>query len=506
MATKNFTLSVNNQEIFEFYKNNHLDFESMNLLFVSILKKLIGNMDTSLNSTIANKLLENFSVLNSKIDHIGGSINKTQGELSSSINTRLNEYRKEYMDDIKLILTSTNVEQISPLIKESNSNLLTNTSNIIHELIPKNNEILSKDINANFKLLHSSIVKETGKLLTSSLDKNTIDHFFNNMNQTLGNSQQALTTIISSSETRIENKLLENEKKINEMRDIFLENNKSQQLLQGGVTDILKKFEKGVGKGNISENITYNILLSSYPNAQIENIGDSQKEMCDIVFKRTNGPTILIENKDHENRNVPKQDIEKFIRDCEIQDCCGIMLAQHRGISNKQNFEIQIHNGNVLLYVHEVNFDPEKIKMAIDIVEHFKIKLDQVSIKDDGCAIERETLDEINKEYNHFITQKTFLLKTLKDFNEKMNFSITEMKMPELERFLFSRFAFSSNQSTDSICKYCEKFIPKSMLQHYRYCSAKKDIDLKNGVIPEQTIPVVSTEPVAAKKERTRAK
>ena len=54
--------------------------------------------------------------------------------------------------------------------------------------------------------------------------------------------------------------------------------------------------------------------------------------------------------------------------------------------------------------------------------------------------------------------------------------------MPNLEKYLSSRFAFSSNQ-TDNLCKYCEKFVPKSLLQHYRYCSAKKDFDFKNGIV-----------------------
>ena len=33
------------------------------------------------------------------------------------------------------------------------------------------------------------------------------------------------------------------------------------------------------------------------------------------------------------------------------------MFAQNRGIANKENFEIQINNGNILLYVHNVKFD-----------------------------------------------------------------------------------------------------------------------------------------------------
>ena len=77
---------------------------------------------------------------------------------------------------------------------------------------------------------------------------------------------------------------------------------------------MLKKFEKGVGKGNVSENIVYNILLNLYPCAQVDYVGNEQKETGDIVLTRTNKPKILIENKDYKN-NIPKREIEKFIDD-----------------------------------------------------------------------------------------------------------------------------------------------------------------------------------------------
>jgi hypothetical protein len=302
----------------------------------------------------------------------------------------------------------------------------------------------------------------------------------------MNQSYSTLTTLISSSENRIEGKLLNTENKINEMKGIFTENNSSQQILQNNVTEMLKKFEKGVGKGNISEHITYNILLSLYPCAQIDHIGNELKESGDIILIRNNKPKILIENKDHDSKNVPKSEIDKFIRDCEIQNCCGIMFAQHKGITNKQNFEIQINNGNVLLYVHEVNFDVDKIKTAVEIVENFKMKLDEVVIKEDDCIIEREILQDINKEFVNYINQKFSLLKLIKDFNEKINFSINELKMPTLEKFLSSKFAFSINQS-DNVCKYCEKIIPKSLSQHYRYCSSKKDFEVQNNIEPNDS-------------------
>ena len=475
-------LTINNKEVFEFYAKYNLDFENMNVLFLNILKKLITDIDTSFNANLASKLLENVNMLTSKVDMIGNNISKYQHELSTLLGIKLSEYRKEYINDLRLILTSNNVEHISPLIKETNNHLLDRTTNIINELIPKNQELLSKDINSNFKLLQSSILSETSKLLNSSLDKKTIDDFLNNINTNMGQSHHTLTTLISSSENRIENKLLETEKKMNEMKTIFTENNSSQKLLQNNVSEMLKKFEKGSGKGNISEHVTYNIILSLFPSAQIDHVGNEQKETGDIILIRNNKPKILIENKDHDSKNVPKHEVEKFIRDCEIQNCSGIMLAQHKGITNKQNFEIQINNGNVLLYLHEVNFDVDKIKTAIEIVECFKIKLDEVIVKEDGCIIEKEVLEDINKEFIQFVNQKYGLLKIMKDFNEKMTFSINELKMPNLEKYLSSRFAFSTNQ-TENLCKYCEKYVPKSLLQHYRYCSSKRDFDIKNGIV-----------------------
>jgi hypothetical protein len=134
--------------------------------------------------------------------------------------------------------------------------------------------------------------------------------------------------------------------------------------------------------------------------------------------------------------------------------------------------------------MHEVNFDVDKIKTAVDIVEAFKLKLDELNVNQNGLTIDKDILEDINKEFVVFTTQKYALMKLVKDYNERMNATISEIKMPNLEKYLSSKFAFSSNQS-DNICKYCEKFIPKSLLKHYRYCSAKREFDVANGIQPD---------------------
>lgn len=471
-----YQLTICNKDVFHFYEKHSLDFEQMNILFCNILQQIITTTDNSYDNNIASTILKKISNLENNFSNIEQHLFKHQIELSN----KLNEYKKDYINDLKLILLSNNIEHITPLIKENNNNLIDKTTLIINELLPKNQNILSKDIDNNFKLLQSQIISETNKFLSSSMNQNNIEEFINTSNLLMSQTINSITSIISSIEHKIDNRLNSNSTKVDELHKNITENHFNNIKLQQSVTEMLKKFEKGSGKGNVSENVLYNILLSLFPCAQIDYVGNEIKETGDIILIRNNKPKILIENKDHDTCNVPKHDVDKFIRDCEIQQCCGIMFSQNRGIANKENYELQINNGNVLLYVHNVNFDNDKIKTAIEIVEQFKLKYDEINTDNDVYNIESSVLEDINKEFNNYTSQKHSLLKLLKDFNEKMNLSINELKMPCLEQFLSKHYATSSNQG-NNICKYCEKFIPKSLSQHYRYCAEKKAFDSKNN-------------------------
>jgi hypothetical protein len=442
-------LTIDNRELFYFYKQHGLDFEEMNIMYMNILRKLLSCKDSS--SSISSLLIDKFNSLDGKIE----LITKSNTDVADAVELKLNESRKEYTDNMKQILVMNNVEHIAPLVKENNSMLLDRTSLIMNELIPKNNDILSKDIQNNIQSLHTTIINETSKINSSSVDKKMIDDMMHNIMRTF-------------------------EIKINEIKEMSSANISSSQLLQTNVTDMLKKFEKSNTKGAVSECIVYNILLSLFPCAQIDHVGGEQKETGDIMIIRDDKPKLLIENKDHDSKNIPRHEVDKFIRDCEIQNCCGIMFAQHRGISNKKNFELNINNGNVLLYVHEVNFDREKIKLAIDVVEHFKMKIDETFNNDADCVIDKDVLIEINRDFTNYVSQKHNMMKLLKEFNEKMGSSINELKLPALEKYLSSKFATSSSAQINNVCKYCEKAVNKSILQHYRYCQAKKDFDEKS--------------------------
>ena len=123
---------------------------------------------------------------------------------------------------------------------------------------------------------------------------------------------------------------------------------------------------------------------------------------------------IIVENKDWE-RPVIQEEVKKFLRDIDMQKCCGLFLSQKTTITTKENYEINVHDGNVLVYVHCVNNDPEKIKIAIDIVDafHNMLKnLDEESCSEENMnTISKEVTDHINVEYQNFLSKKNKTIK-----------------------------------------------------------------------------------------------
>jgi hypothetical protein len=198
---------------------------------------------------------------------------------------------------------------------------------------------------------------------------------------------------------------------------------------------------------------------------------------------RKDKPTILFENKNY-NKNTPQEEVKKFLRDVELQNCSGIMLAQHYGITNKDNFEIEMNNSNVLVYLHRVEYDADKIRAAVDIIDHFKSKIgDMEKVGGNAIHIEKEVLDEINKECQLFTANKLAHIKTIKDFQQKLLAQVEDMKIPSLEHFLSKMYA--SSLSKDDVCEYCEYNAKnaRALAAHYRGCAQKKQFELTNSVV-----------------------
>ena len=240
------------------------------------------------------------------------------------------------------------------------------------------------------------------------------------------------------------------------------------------LNNLLNRFENSSAKGKMSENLVLNTLKDMYPNAEIYSVGQT-KETCDIMLVRNNKPKILVENKDW-RRPVIQEEVKKFMRDIELQKCCGLFLSQNTTITTKDNFEINVHDGNVLVYVHCANNDPEKIKIALDIIDAFSntLKLlEEESCSDqDMNVISKEVSDHINAEYMNFLSKKNKTIKMAKEFIQTLVKQLEEFTIPSLEVYLASKYSLSSSKFVCEFCGFMGKN-QQSKSAHMRGCTKK---------------------------------
>lgn len=259
-------------------------------------------------------------------------------------------------------------------------------------------------------------------------------------------------------------------KQFETLKEVIDQELNKQKQLHCNLTKLLENMGNSSIKGRISENTVFNILLELSPTAEIEYVG-SESGKGDILFKRFNKPIIMIENKDY-SRNVNTSEIDKFKRDAENLNCSAILLSQRHGIVEKENYQIEIVNNNIYIYVHNVEYSAEKIKIAIDIIDHFK---KEMIITERNINMDTSTLKSINEEYNQFIKNKLVLVNTIQTFTKTINNNINDLNLPNIEKYLaFCGCKRETFKEWD--CKFCNRTFSteKGLRNHNRSCNSLK--------------------------------
>ena len=473
-----FAISANNEKIWRFFKERHpgLHFEECVLLFIDLIEKLTENINSSLNTTMFMSLFDNVKQLQMQVD----GMSRLQSENHTGLALKLADLKRDYIEDVKLILSNNVSDKIAPLIREQNSILVDKTNILLNDVLPKSNDQLSKQLNGAIREMQKTIMDDTHKFLSgSTISPQSLQDFINTLDAKLSASLQSSQ---AQTEKRIDTSIREikasSDANLGVIKELSSANQQITSALTHSVSEMLKKMENSSVKGKISENILFNTLVSLYPCAQIDSVGTT-KETGDIIVTRKDRPRILIENKNWD-KNVVQEEVKKFLHDVEQQNCCGLFLAQNYGIANKEDFEINIHNGNVLVYIHQAKNDPDKIKIAVSIIDHLKLRLDQLTADksvDNTDTISKERLDCINQEYQTFVSQKLAMIRHVRDFQTKLCKMIEDVRLPSLEEHLSTRYATSSSKY---VCQYCEAFQAKNqqaLSAHHRGCAKKKLID-----------------------------
>lgn len=252
----------------------------------------------------------------------------------------------------------------------------------------------------------------------------------------------------------------------------------SESLLQE-LTDFFNKFKNSSYKGQLGEMQLESALNQMYSSAEIVNTS-SLRASCDFRLNRPNKDSILFETKDYD-RNVTLDEVKKFIRDIELQKSHGIFLSQHSGITSKQNFQMDMHGKNVVIYIHNVKYDHTIMRLAVDIIDSLSAKLAIINdeTNDKEYTISEETFEHIYKEYNDFVQKKLAFIDTFKDNQKRLMTLLDDIKFPSLSNLLTQKRgtgALLNNENQQIVCNICNKYSAtsnKSLAAHQRGCKKK---------------------------------
>ena len=483
------SITITDETILSYYRENpNIDIVAMNLILIDILKSLSSNLSDTISTTINSKIL-------SIVSDIDKNVNSFRSDIIINFNEKLNQTKKEYIDDLKTQLTNnilSNNEKISSIIDKNAENILAKTTSIINDIVPKSQDKHYTQVENCIKLFCSSIERDTKKLLeTKNKDDNSakmiIDNIENNFSKMASSIQNPILHLIQSSEERTTSG-------IQKVKDEFLQQQMTQEKLTTELNDFLNKYKNNSSlKGGVSENELYFMLQSIMPTDEIVRVS-TDTASCDFKVNRKNKerPTILFENKDY-NRNVTTEEVAKFERDIQIQKLHGIFVSQKTPITYKENFQVDIINNLIHVYIPNCQYDTEKLKIAIDIVDSLSAKLNvlnsHINNEDGIYATSKIDMEDLANEYRNFAIQKINIQEMMKTMSKQLIDKLEEIQLPKIKNILI-RFGMIENENLK--CPHCNTYEGKnkaSLSAHIRNCKAnsgkKKD---DNGEIIVETI------------------
>ena len=478
-ANNEYSIVINNKRIWEFYnENKNIDIESANLLLLDFIENIFNEMTDStsnINAQLLSYMNENrnqIEFIKSNLSNMNENISKLNTDIANNMMIQFMNLKKDYIDDVRQVIhnsTLTTSEKFSSLIEKNNSHLIDKTTLILNDVNPKNQEHLSSQIKNTINDLHTLIAEDTNRLAKNMNNDKSLQDFIHNFETKYNSMMQTIQQPLYSFFTASENRINDNINVLKENSSIALS---SQTKLQEELGEFLGKYNVSSNKGKFGEENLSTILNSMYQNAEIKNTSGT-KSSGDFLMRRLDKPTIMFENKNYKN-NIDREEDSKFIVDIENQAVNGIFLSQYSGISFKQNYQIDIHKGQILVYVQNCEYSPDKIRIAVDIIDNLSSKIKDFKEDDEENTISKDILDSINDEYQCYIAQKESMMTVLKDFSKKMTSQIEDIKFPELDKYLSAKYAYVKTRCFN--CDLCNMFTAgskQSLSAHKRGCIKK---------------------------------
>jgi hypothetical protein len=452
-------ITITNDKVVTFYKQNpHLSIDAVNLLIVDLFEQM------------STTTIHTESTLLDQVHHTLNTLNNVTKTLQTNLESRILTIAGNGNDD--------NNMAIGELIEANNSLLIRQMVDTINQVVPDNKTCYS-EISKTLDTFYKSITSDTQKLVDTN-GFTSIKEYMNNFEMKttimLQNLQQPIYSFISASEDRI---------------------NKNIHAIRSNETEIYSKLVSDVSSlictnqphkmvNTNSDKYLVGLLTKTFNSADIsmKQLGMSTNT---LALKRMRHPPVFIQNYDIEY-NVSSDETTQFMSIISDENVCGVFLSQQSGISGKTDFQIELHNNNVIVFVHNAEYSASKMEVAISIIDNIYNQLRQF-VKygtNDDFTIPKDLLESINNEYQLFITQKTAVIDVFKESQKKVLAQIDEIRFPCLDRYLSTKYS-APIVKPGLKCDLCKSYNAnnlKALAAHKRGCVRKNTTSTKLTVNP----------------------
>ena len=372
---------------------------------------------------------------------------------------------KMIMQNVQQVMTDHTMESYNKQFAEKTQQLL------CEEYTKQFDEV--KSLMSNFQ----KELNESNKPSSNNADmiKEYISNFEMKSSMLLQNAQQPIYSFLSSSEDRLQ-------QSISSIKKETALDEQSQHILRD-ISNMLTRLPNAVS----SDDALSKKLTKLYNTADIRNIPCDEDKQT-VLMKRFRKPTTHFQVVSQED-NVNSEQITEMLSTLSEQKCNGIMLSTQSGFSGKKDFHIDIHNNNIIVYIHNFAKNEDKLQMAIHIVDNVVSRINELSnVSTSGVHITQDLLEKINNEYQLFISQKTAVVDLLKENQKKVINQMDEIKFPCLDKYLSTKFA-APVATCGLKCDVCKNYSAnnlKALAAHKRGCLRKhpnfnkKSEDLEN--------------------------
>ena len=375
-----------------------------------------------------NKNIVHFVKMYIEVDKILGSSNTESNVL----------YNK--LDEIKSALNNhgNQLTNLSTNVSTANTVLQSKIENI--------KDITNNELRKMFLDLQAQINRGRDTSELKSVFDNFRDRIENLNNQKLNDIDRKNLEIFSNIQTTFEKSL-----------DSHQISNKIVSI-ESTLSSINENFSNNSSKkGQVAETVLLNVLTEAFPDTELLDTSH-QANSGDIQMVREDKPTILIDSKNFGSKTVPKRDLDKFYTDIQQNNCSGILCNAFGGIANKQHFEIDIVDKNILVFIHSHQFDANMFRLATNIIYNMHQELRDKQT--DSIILDQRLYQNIKIEYNYYI--QTFrhhldIIKSNVNSLSQLSFTLLDnffkRKATNVELKQFSCHICSAQLSTEKILK-----------------------------------------------------